>query len=285
MSEAVQLGATQGEAVAADAVRFDDVHFRYPSGVEAVRGVSFAVAPGERVAIVGQNGAGKTTLVRHLNGIFRPSSGTVRVAGSTSADKTIAQLAAQVGYVFQNPDEQLFARTVRADVEFGPKNLGLSPADAAARAEEALATVGLAAEADAHPHHLSLSERKRVALAGVLAMRTPIVVLDEPTTGQDARGVEMIAGIVERLAADGRTVIAITHDMDFCAEHFERVIVMAGGEVLADGDPREVFRQAAVLERAAVEPPQLLRLAEKLGWASRPLTVDQFVDAYAGSDA
>jgi energy-coupling factor transport system ATP-binding protein len=207
------------------------------------------------------------------------------VGGTTTADKTIAQLAAQVGYVFQNPDEQLFARTVRVDVEFGPKNLGLPAAEVAERATEALATVGLLAEADAHPHHLSLSERKRIALAGVLAMRTPVVVLDEPTTGQDARGVEMIAGIVERLAAEGRTVLAITHDMDFCAEHFERVIVMAGGEVQADGDPREVFRQADVLARAAVEPPQLLRLAGSLGWASRPLTVEQFVDAYAGGGA
>lgn len=267
------------------AVRFDGVRFRYQSGVEAVRGVSFAVAPGERVAIVGQNGAGKTTLVRHLNGIFRPTEGVVHVGGTTTADKTIAQLAAQVGYVFQNPDEQLFARTVRVDVEFGPKNLGLPAAEVAERATEALATVGLLAEADAHPHHLSLSERKRIALAGVLAMRTPVVVLDEPTTGQDARGVEMIAGIVERLAAEGRTVLAITHDMDFCAEHFERVIVMAGGEVQADGDPREVFRQADVLARAAVEPPQLLRLAGSLGWGSRPLTVEQFIDAYAGGGA
>lgn len=267
------------------AVRFADVRFRYPGGVEAVRGVSFAVAPGERLAIVGQNGAGKTTLVRHLNGIFRPTEGVVEVGGAATTDRSIAQLAAQVGYVFQNPDEQLFARSVRVDVEFGPKNLGLSAEEAAARAEEALATVGLLAEADAHPHHLSLSERKRVALAGVLAMHTPVVVLDEPTTGQDARGVEMIAGIVERLAAEGRTVIAVTHDMDFCAEHFERVIAMAGGEVRADGDPREVFRQTEVLERAAVEPPQLLRLAGSLGWAAAPLTVEGFVEAYVEGGA
>ncbi len=270
------------EAVQAREVRFAGVRFRYPGGVEAVRGVSLSIGPGERVAIVGQNGAGKTTLVRHLNGIFRPTEGVVHVGGETTDGKTIAQLAAQVGYVFQNPDEQLFARSVRADVEFGPRNLGLPAAEIPERADEALAAVGLLAEADAHPHHLSLSERKRVALAGVLAMRTPVVVLDEPTTGQDARGVEMIAGIVERLAAEGRTVIAITHDMDFCAEHFERVIVMVDGEVQADGDPREVFRQAGVLERAAVEPPQLLRLAGHLGWTAAPLTVDEFLDAYAG---
>lgn len=261
------------------AVEFADLHFRYPSGVEAVRGVSLSVAAGERVAIVGENGAGKTTLVRHLNGILRPTSGTVLVGETPTAGQTIAQLAARVGYVFQNPDEQLFAGTVTADVEFGPRNLGCSPEEAAARAASALAAVHLQDEAGAHPHHLSLSERKRVALAGVLAMRTPVVVLDEPTTGQDARGVELIAGIVESLSDAGRTVIAITHDMDFCAEHFDRVVVLADGQVQADGDAREVFGRTESLGRAAVEPPQLLRLATHLGWRERPLTPAEFVRA------
>ncbi len=263
------------------AIEFDGVHFRYPGGVEAVRGVSLFVTAGERVAIVGENGAGKTTLVRHLNGILRPTSGRVLLDGEPTEGRTIAQLAAQVGYVFQNPDEQLFASTVRADVEFGPRNLGCSPEEASARVASALATVRLQGEADAHPHHLSPGERKRVALAGVLAMRTPVVVLDEPTTGQDARGVEMIAGVVESLSAEGRTVVAITHDMDFCAEHFDRVVVMAEGLVLADGDAREVFDHAAVLDRAALEPPQLLRLAARLGWRDRPLTPAGFVHALA----
>ena len=256
------------------------MRFTYPSGVEALRGVSFGVAAGERVAIVGQNGAGKTTLVRHLNGIYQPTAGTVLVGGQPTTGRAIAELARQVGYVFQNPDEQIFASTVRADVEFGPRNLGRSADEIATRATQALEAVGLAGQADVHPLHLSLSERKRVALAGVLAMDTEIVVLDEPTTGQDARGVELIAGIVESLAAQGRTLIAISHDMDFCAEHFDRVIVMAQGEVLADGHPRDVFAQSEALDQAAVEAPQLLRLAEHLGWARRPLTAAEFVDAY-----
>ena len=261
-------------------VRFEDVHFRYPSGVEALRGVSFGVEPGERVAIVGQNGAGKTTLVRHLNGIFQPSSGRVLVADEPTTGRTIAQLARRVGYVFQNPDEQIFAATVRGDVEFGPRNLGRSAQEIAERTTAALDAVGLLGQAESHPLHLSLSERKRVALAGVLAMDTEIVVLDEPTTGQDARGVELIAGIVESLAGKGRTLIAISHDMDFCAEHFDRVVVMAGGEVVADGDPRVVFGRAEALEPAAVEPPQLFRLASRLGWRQRPLRPEEFVDAY-----
>ena len=262
-------------------VRFDDVHFSYPSGVHAVRGVSLEVPAGERVAIVGQNGAGKTTLVRHLNGIFTPTSGTVTVGDTVTTGRSIAELSALVGYVFQNPDEQLFARKVFDDVAFGPKNLGVEPARIDEVVARSLERVGLAHESDAHPHHLSLSERKRVALAAVLAMDTPVVVLDEPTTGQDQRGVAMIGSIIEELRAAGRTVIAITHDMDFCAENFDRVIAMALGEVLADGSPSEVFAQLDVLEKARVEPPQLLRLAAALGWAARPLTVDAFVDQFA----
>lgn len=258
-------------------ISFDGVRFTYNSGVEAVQGVTLSVASGERVAIVGQNGAGKTTLVRHLNGIFHPSVGSVQVGDWDTSGHTIAELSARVGYVFQNPDEQLFAKTVADDVAFGPKNLGFTPERTAQLVQSALASTGLSGEAGSHPHHLSLSERKRVALAAVLAMDTPIVVLDEPTTGQDERGVRMIAAIVGELHKAGRTVIAITHDMDFCAENFRRVIVMAQGEVQADDDPATVFAKNDVLEFARVEAPQLARLAERLGWESRPLTVDGFV--------
>ncbi len=265
-------------------IEFDDVCYTYPSGVEAVRNVSLTVRSGHSLAIVGQNGAGKTTLVRHLNGIFRPTSGVVRVGDwDTTVGREIADLSARVGYVFQNPDEQLFARRVVDDVAFGPKNLRFSAEKTSRLVAEALEVTGLSAEAQSHPHHLSLSERKRVALAAVLAMDTPIVVLDEPTTGQDERGVRMIADIVASLHEAGRTVIAITHDMDFCAEQFERVVVMASGEALADGTPEEVFGLGETLARAAVEPPQLARLAERLGWGQVPLTVAEFVDGYAGS--
>lgn len=259
-------------------LRFHDVSYTYPSGVLAVDSVDLSIDSGERVAILGQNGAGKTTLVRHLNGIFRPASGTVHVGDWTTADRPIADLAARVGYVFQNPDEQLFARTVQADVSFGPRNLGFDDTRIRELVAAALESTGLSGEADTHPHHLSLSERKRVALAAVLAMDTPVVVLDEPTTGQDERGVLMIAGIIRELGERGKTVVAITHDMDFCAENFERVIVMGKGRVLADGAPGEVFGRADALEQAAVEPPQLLRLAAALGWTAAPLTVPDFVE-------
>lgn len=260
-------------------VNFQDVYFTYPSGVEAIRGVTLDVSTGELLAIVGQNGAGKTTLVRQLNGIFQPSRGSVRVGDWTTTGHSIAELSARVGYVFQNPDEQLFARKVIDDVAFGPRNLGFGQGRIDTLVALALEQTGLTAEAETHPHHLSLSERKRVALAAVLAMDTPVVVLDEPTTGQDERGVRMIASIVEKLQSEGRTVIAITHDMDFCAENFERVVVMAQGEVLADDEPAVVFAQDEVLATARVEAPQLSRLASALGWVSRPLTIETFVDS------
>lgn len=262
-------------------ISFTDVRFSYPSGVEAVRGVTLEVPAGQRFAIVGQNGAGKTTLVRHLNGIFQPTQGVVTVGDWETAGRSIAELSARVGYVFQNPDEQLFAKTVASDVAFGPKNLGYDEERSARLVAHALELTGLSHEADAHPHHLSLSERKRVALAAVLAMDTPVVVLDEPTTGQDQRGVAMISSIIGALHEEGRTVIAITHDMDFCAENFDRIVVMAEGQVHADGTAAEVFVQDAVLEHARVEAPQMMRLARALGWSESPRTVEDFVGALA----
>jgi energy-coupling factor transport system ATP-binding protein len=262
-------------------VTVESLSYRYPSGVVALDGVALAVEPGERLAIIGQNGAGKTTLVRHLNGMVRPTAGTVRVGDWITAEKSIAQLAARVGYVFQNPDEQLFARTVQLDVSFGPRNLGLDAAAVDEAVARALAATGLTAEAQTHPHHLSLSERKRVAIAAVLAMQTPVVVLDEPTTGQDENGVQLVARIVSDLATSGTTVVAITHDMDFCAENFERVVVMAEGRIIDDGPPARIFSSPEKLRTAAVEPPQLARVAREAGWGETPLSVDGFVDRLA----
>ncbi len=260
-------------------IRIQALRHTYASGVEAVAGVDLDIPPGQKLAIVGQNGAGKTTLVRHLNGMVRPTAGSVRIGDWSTAEKSIAELSHRVGYVFQNPDEQIFARTVAADVAFGPKNLGFDEHRTADSVAAALEAVGLAHEAGAHPHHLSLSERKRVAIAAVLAMQTPIVVLDEPTTGQDDAGVRLISTIIERLTAAGTTVIAITHDMDFCVENFDRVVVMTRGTVRADGPAREVFAREDALEHAAVEPPQLIRLATALGWGETPTDPVSFVDA------
>jgi energy-coupling factor transport system ATP-binding protein len=252
----------------------------YPTGVTALREVSLQVDTGESVAIVGQNGAGKTTLVKHLNGLLRPTTGVVTVGGLDTRAHSTAQLAARVGYLFQNPDEQLFKQTVRQEVEFGPKNLGWPAERVEAQTAVALLTTGLDDVAARHPYDLSPGERKRVALASVLAMDTPIVVLDEPTTGEDINGVEVAGRIVDGLRAAGRTVIAVSHDIDFCAEHFERTIVMAEGRVLLDGPSRDVLGQAEVLAQSLVEPPQLVRLARRLGLPGTPLTTPELLQSW-----
>jgi energy-coupling factor transport system ATP-binding protein len=253
------------------------ISFTYPPDVIALRDVSLQIDSGEAVAIIGQNGAGKTTLVKHLNGLLRPSSGAVLVGDWDTGQHTTAQLAARVGYVFQNPDEQLFQQTVGREVAFGPRNLGWPAARIEAQVEAALGLTGLSEVAARHPYDLSPGERKRVALASVLAMDTPILVLDEPTTGEDFAGVELVGRIVDDLHRQGKTVIAISHDVDFCAEHFERIVVMAEGRVLLDGPSREVFAQADVLARTYVEPPQVARLASSLDLRTVPLTVDEFI--------
>ena len=256
----------------------EDVSFTYPSGTHALRGVNLRVAPGEAVAIVGENGAGKTTLVKHLNGLLKPGQGRVLVGDWDTREHSVAKTAARVGYVFQNPDDQIVERTVSDEVGFGPKQLGRTDAERAADVAAALALVELSDYAKTHPYDLTTAQRKLVTLASVLAMRTPILIFDEPTMGQDARGLALIGGIVERLKGEGRTVLTITHDIDFCATHFGRVVVMADGQVLADGAAADVLARAELLATTNVEPPQLVRLAQALRLPRAALTVAGFVE-------
>ena len=252
------------------------VHVYREGGVRALDGVDLRVRAGERVALIGQNGSGKTTLVRHLNGLLRPTEGRVTVDGADAASLTVAQLASRVGLVFQDPDRQIFAGSVRDEVEFGPRNLGRSGDELRAAVASALEATGLAGDERTNPYDLGGSRRKLLALASVLAMRTPVVVLDEPTTGQDARGVARVRAIVESIVAEGRTVIAISHDMRFVAEAFERVIVMRAGRILLDGRPDEAFAADAwqALESTYLEPPLAARIGHRLGLGSTPTDGD-----------
>ena len=252
------------------------VHVYGDGGVRALDGVDLRVGPGERVALIGQNGSGKTTLVRHLNGLLRPTEGRVTVDGIDAASMTVAQLASRVGLVFQDPDRQIFAGSVRDEVEFGPRNLGRSGAELRTAVASALEATGLAGEERTNPYDLGGSRRKLLTLASVLAMRTPVLVLDEPTTGQDARGVARVRAIVESIVAEGRTVIAISHDMRFVAEAFERVIVMRAGRILLDGRPDEAFAVDAwqALESTYLEPPLAARTGHRLGLGSTPTDGD-----------
>jgi energy-coupling factor transport system ATP-binding protein len=242
----------------------------YPGGTRAVDGVTLTIGRGERVAIVGQNGSGKSTLVRHFNGLLRPTEGHVVVDGRDAAGHRVAELAATVGLAFQDPDRQIFAGKVRDEVAFGPKNLGLRGDELAGAVDAALAATGLTEDAATNPYDLGFSRRKLLALASILAMRTSVVVLDEPTTGQDARGVDRVQSIVDGLAADGRTVVAISHDMRFVAESFDRVVVMRAGKVELDGSPLEVFAESAwpVLASTYLEPPLAARIGAQLGLAT-----------------
>jgi energy-coupling factor transport system ATP-binding protein len=254
------------------AIAVEDLVHRYPTGVDALRGVSLAIEPGQAVAIVGQNGSGKTTLVKHFDGLLRPTGGRVTLDGSDVRDRPIHELAATVGFVFQNPDDQLFDRSVEREVSFGPRNLGRQAAVVAAAVEAALAAVGLTDVRKTNPYDLDLSRRKLVALASVLAMDPSVLVLDEPTTGQDGPGVRRVGAVVDAFVGAGRTLVAITHDMEFAAEHFGRIVVMRGGTVIADGSPEAVFApdQAAMLRTAGLEPPPAARIGAALGFGLTP---------------
>ena len=264
----------------APAILLEGVTFDYPRGPRALDGIDLRIEVGQSVAIVGQNGSGKSTLVRQFNGLLKPTAGAVSISGRPVGSRHVAELAREVGLAFQNPDRQIFAGSVRAEVGFGPRNLGLPDAERGAAVDRAIATVGLAGDEATNPYDLGFSRRKLLALASVLAMGTPIVVLDEPTTGQDARGIDRVQRIVADLVADGRTVVAISHDMRFVAETFARVVVMGAGRVLLDGSPATVFDEGAwpTLASTYLDAPLAARVGARLGLGSTP-TEASLVDA------
>ena len=261
-------------------LRVESLVHEYPGGVRALDGVDLVIGDGERVALVGQNGSGKTTLVRHLNGLLRPTSGRVLVDGVDAAARTVAQLSRTVALAFQDPETQVFSRSVRAEVEFGPRNLGLRGQALREAVDQALEAVGLSAEGATNPFDLGPSRRKLLTLAAVAAMGTPVVALDEPTTGQDLRGTRRIEDLVAALASEGRTVIAISHDLRFVAERFERVVVLRGGRILLDGPPETVFARPAwaALRSTWLEPPLPAIAGEGLGLGATP-TEDALIAA------
>jgi len=260
-------------------IEIRDLHFTYPAGVQALHGISLNIASGEQVAIIGQNGAGKTTLVKHLNGLLPPTRGQVLVGDWDTTKHSVAKLAARVGFVFQNPDEQLFSKNVGVEVAFGPRNLGFTGGQIRGLVNDALAMTKLSDKTETNPYDLSPTWRKMVALASVIAMDTPIVIFDEPTTGQDGMNITRIAHVIKALRERGKTVITITHDIDFCAENFERVIAMAQGKVLLDGRTNDVLGQDEILATTYVDPPQLTRLGRRLGFKDVVRNQDEFLAA------
>lgn len=233
-----------------------DLHHLYGDHHDALQGVTLHIARGEFIALIGKNGAGKTTLAKHLNGLLKPTAGTVTIAGMDTREHSVGEVSRSVGYVFQNPDHQIFCPSVREEVAFGLRTIGgLSEAEIESRAIAALATVGLEKEADRHPFTLGKGERQKLAVASVLARAPEVLVIDEPTTGLDREGGQAMMDVIRTLHAKGHTIIIITHDMQLAADHAERVIVLAEGRVLADGSPQEIFLQPALLKRAALTIP------------------------------
>jgi energy-coupling factor transport system ATP-binding protein len=259
-------------------IRVEQIHFSYPGGVQALNGVSLTVQPGETLALLGQNGSGKTTLARHLNGLLRPQSGSVTIGDWQTAQHTPAQLARRVAYVFQNPDEQLFRQQVWDEVAFGPQNLGFTPEQVKSSVAQALELFDLSAAARLNPRDLGSSARKRVALASALAMQTPLLVFDEPTAGLDAGEQEQLAQVLRLLQQQGKTLLVITHDLDFAAENFERFVLLHQGQVALDAPAGPFFTQAALLERSGLALPQIARLSLRLGYTPPALSIGGLLD-------
>jgi cobalt/nickel transport system ATP-binding protein len=230
-------------------IEVEDLRFSYPDGRAALRGVSLNVAPGEKVALVGPNGAGKSTLLLHLNGILR-GKGSVRVAGLEVADANLGKICAAVGLVFQNPDDQLFSPTVFDDVAFGPLHMGLPEPMVRASVQAALTAVDMAAFVDRTSHHLSIGEKKRIAVATVLAMEPEILVLDEPTAGLDPRARRNLITLLRQL---DMTMLVSTHDIRMVSELFERTIIMEEGCIVAAGPTSSILADAALLETHGLE--------------------------------
>ncbi len=233
-------------------VELEHVHFAYPDGFEALHGIDLRIARGEKVALVGPNGAGKSTLMLHLNGIHTPRHGAVRIGGVAVDRASIKRIRAEVGLVFQDPDDQLFSPTVFDDVAFGPIHLGMDADEIHDRVEAALAAVGMAGFERRIPHRLSLGQRKRVALATVLSMDPSVLVFDEPSAGLDPRGRRELIRLLEGL---DQTLIVSTHDMRLVAQCFPRVVVMDDGAIVGDGPTATILADDAFLDAHGLERP------------------------------
>ena len=243
-----------------------DVTYKYPDGTIALDHINFKVEKGEMVSLLGKNGAGKSTLFLHFNGIYEPTDGEILVEGEPIdyTKKGLIKVRQKVGIVFQNPDDQLFAPTVEEDVAFGPLNLGYSQEETQEIVTESLKRVGMSGYERKAPHHLSGGQKKRVAIAGILAMNPEIMVLDEPTSGLDPRGASDILKLLYELNEEGMTIIISTHDVDLVPVYSNKVFVISKGGILESGTPKEVFADVDLIRKANLRLPRIAHLAEIL---------------------
>ncbi len=262
-------------------IEIENLHFSYPNGVEALKGVTLSIKKGEFVAIMGQNGAGKTTLVKHFNGLLKPSAGTVRVDGVETTKTSVAALSRNTGFVFQNPDHQLFSETVEEEISFALKNFGFEEEIIEKRITWALNLLGLTQYRKTSPFLLSGGERKRVALASVLAWDPETLILDEPTIGQDYQQKEKLRQFIVQMQTQGKTVVIVTHDVEFVSECNPRVLLMKEGIIVADGEGREILTTPEVLSQSSIVLPQIAQIFIKLAPLGLPKDV---IDVYEAKE-
>jgi energy-coupling factor transport system ATP-binding protein len=255
----------------------EDVYFSYLNNVEALKGVSLTIQNGEFIAIMGQNGAGKTTLAKHFNGILKPTKGKVLIDGVDTTKASVAALARNVGFVFQNPDSQLFSESVEEEIAFALRNFGFEKEVIEKRVTWALNLLGLNEYRKTSPFMLSGGERKRVALASVLAWDPQMLVLDEPTIGQDYQQKEKLRQFILQMKTQQKTVVIVTHDVEFVAECNPRVMLMREGKIIADGEAREILTNPEVLAQASIVPPQIAQIFFELSDLGLPKNV---IDVY-----
>ncbi len=250
-----------------------DLYFSYPTGLEALKGINLTVDDGEFLAVMGENGAGKTTLVKHFNGLLKPTKGEVLVDGVSTQDVSVAKLARNVGFVFQNPDHQLFSETVEDEIAFALKNFGFEASVVEKQIEWALNLLDITQYRKTSPFMLSGGERKRVALASILAWDPKVIILDEPTIGQDHQQKEKLQQFIMQLNAQKKTVVVVTHDVEFVAECNPRVILMSQGKILVDGKAEKILTNPKVLAQASIVPPQITKIFLELADLGLPTDV------------
>ena len=258
-------------------IKIEDMTFAYPDKTIAVDRISLNIEKGEKIALIGQNGAGKTTTVKTLNGLLKPTSGNVIIDGWNTKDYTTAKMSKKVGYVFQNPMNQIFNNRVYSEIEYGSKMLKYSKDEIKKLVEEAIILTELEEYVEENPYNLSYSMRKFVTIASIIAMKTDVIIMDEPTAGQDLKGMKILQKIIDKLSSQGKTIITITHDMEFVVNNFDRVVVMANKKIIADGDKKDIFWKEDILEKSKVKQPYISDLAKELCMDGNVLSIDDFI--------
>lgn len=260
------------------AIELRNVTFAYPNGHIANENLNLIINSGERVAIVGQNGAGKTTAVKLMNGLNKPTKGDVLVDGMNTKDKTTAQISAYVGYVFQNPDDQIFNSNVRKEIEYMLHYLKLDQNEINRRVDRAVELTGIGDYLHMNPYDVPYSTRKFISIAAILAIETPYIILDEPTAGQDLSGIQALKQLMDVLQSEGKSVITITHDMEFVADNFTRVVAMANKQIVADGTAKEIFWKEDIVKKSRIKKPQIGELASELKLGNHILFRQELVE-------